>query len=160
MIVRVATPEDADAIWAILEPIIREGETLTLPRDMGREAALGYWCAPAHEVAVAERDGVVLGVSYLRANQQGPGAHVANAGYATSPAARGQGVARALLVHSLERAKARGFRAMQFNIVISTNARAVKTWAAHGFEIVGRLPGAFEHPRLGFVDALVMYRAL
>jgi ribosomal protein S18 acetylase RimI-like enzyme len=158
--VRAATGADADAIWAILEPIIREGETLTLPRDMSREDALAYWCAPAHEVSVAERDGVVLGVSYLRANQQGPGAHVANAGYATAPQARGQGVARALLLHSLERAKARGFRAMQFNIVISTNERAVKTWVAHGFEVVGRLPGAFEHPRLGFVDALVMYRAL
>lgn len=160
MRVRAATDADADAIWAILEPIVREGETLTLPRDMRRDDALAHWCAHSHEVSVAERDGVVLGVSYLRANQLGPGAHVANAGYATSPAARGQGVARALLLHSLERAKARGFRAMQFNIVISTNERAVKTWVSHGFEIVGRLPGAFEHPRLGFVDALVMYRAL
>ena len=50
--------------------------------------------------------------------------------------------------------------AMQFNFVVSSNDRAVKTWQAYGFEIVGRLPGAFRHPALGDVDAFVMYRTL
>lgn len=90
----------------------------------------------------------------------GGGAHVANCGYVTSPDAQGKGVGRAMLEHSLEQARARGFLAMQFNFVVSTNERAVKTWQAYGFEIVGRLPSAFEHPRLGFVDALVMYKRL
>lgn len=160
MHIRAATQADADAIWAILEPIIREGETLTLPRDTDRADSLSYWFSPGHDVFVAERDGVVLGSSLVRANQPGAGAHVANASYATSPAARGQGVARTLLAHSLDYAKARGFRAMQFNMVIASNARAVATWTSNGFEIVGRAPEAFNHPKLGYVDALVMYRKL
>ena len=102
----------------------------------------------------------MVGTYLLRANQAGGGSHVANCGYVTAAAAQGQGVARAMLEHSLALARARGFLAMQFNFVVSTNERAVKTWQANGFEIVGRLPGAFRHPRLGFVDALVMYRRL
>jgi GNAT superfamily N-acetyltransferase len=140
--------------------MIRAGETYALPRDMSRDAALGYWCAPGHSVFVAEADGQVLGTYFLRPNQKGGGAHVANCGYVTAPEAAGRGIARAMCAHSLELAKALGFRAMQFNFVVSTNERAVATWARFGFDIVGRLPGAFEHPRLGFVDALVMHRAL
>ena len=102
----------------------------------------------------------VVGSYYLRANNRGGGAHVANCGYIVAPAAMGRGVARAMCAHSLDRARERGFRAMQFNFVISSNERAVRLWQSCGFAIVGRLPGAFEHPRLGFVDALVMYRTL
>jgi ribosomal protein S18 acetylase RimI-like enzyme len=158
--VRAALPEDRDAIWAILVPMIREGETYTLPRDMTREAALDYWCAAGHEVFVAAEDGNVVGTYFLRANQKGGGAHVANCGYVTGPEARGHGVARIMCAHSLERAKARGFRAMQFNFVVSTNERAVRLWQGLGFVTVGRLPGAFLHPRAGYVDALVMFREL
>jgi ribosomal protein S18 acetylase RimI-like enzyme len=158
--VRAATPADAAAIWAILEPTLRAGETYTLPQEMTREAALAWWHAPAHEVFVADENGALVGTYFLRANQQGRGAHVANCGYITAPHASGRGVARAMCAHSLERARARGFRAMQFNFVVSTNARAVRLWQDFGFEIVGRLPSAFQHPTAGFVDAFVMYRLL
>lgn len=158
--VREARAADAQAIWRILEPIFRAGETYTVERDIGQDAALAYWCDPPHRVYVAERDGAVLGTYYLTPNQRGGGAHVANCGYATAPAAQGQGIARAMLEHSLAEAKARGFRAMQFNFVVATNDRALDTWRRAGFEIVGRLPGAFEHPRLGPVDACVLYRRL
>ena len=94
------------------------------------------------------------------ANQSGGGAHVANCGYVTAPSATGRGVAQAMLEHSLVRARDRGFRSMQFNFVISSNDRAVKLWQRNGFEIVGTLPGAFLHPKLGYVDAYVMYRNL
>jgi len=158
--IRPATGTDRDAIWAILEPMIRAGETYTLPRDMGREQALDYWFAPEKETFVWEEGGVVLGTYFLKANQQGGGSHVANCGYVTSVEAQGRGIARAMCLHSLERAKERGFHAMQFNFVVSTNDRAVKLWLSLGFEIVGRLPRAFQHPERGFVDALVMYREL
>jgi len=160
--IRPADPRDRDAVWAILEPVLRAGETYTLPRDISRDDALIYWFRSENEVFVAEddRDGGIVGTYVLRANQGGGGSHVANCGYMTSPAAQGRGVARAMLEHSLDRARARGFRAMQFNFVVSTNERAVRTWQANGFEIVGRLPDAFQHPRHGFVDALVMFRAL
>jgi L-amino acid N-acyltransferase YncA len=160
MLIRPATPGDAAAIWAIIEPVIRAGETLTLGRDMTEDDALAYWFGADKEVFVAEEDGVVLGTYYLRANQTGGGAHVANAGYVTGAAATGRGVARAMGQHSIAHAKARGFRAMQFNFVVSSNVRAVGLWQSLGFEVVGRLPGAFDHPVEGFVDALVMVRAL
>lgn len=158
--IRTATPADRDAIWKILEPVIRAGETYALPRDMNREDALKYWHSPEHEVFVSEEGGEIFGTYYLRANQKGGGAHVANCGYMTAPWASGRGIARAMCQHSLNQAKARGFRAMQFNLVVSSNERAVRLWQNLGFEIVGRLPGAFLHPTLGAVDAYVMYRQL
>ncbi|ABS62147.1 GCN5-related N-acetyltransferase [Parvibaculum lavamentivorans DS-1] len=155
-----ATRNDDDAIWRTIEPAIRAGETYPLPRDLTREGGLAYWWTPGHEVFMAEEGGDILGTYYLRANTGGGGAHVANCGYMTSPEARGRGVARAMCLHSLDRARARGFRAMQFNFVISTNEAAVHLWQSCGFEIVGRLPGAFSHPSKGYVDALVMYRMI
>jgi len=155
-----ATDSDRDAIWAILEPMIRLGETYTLPRDMREQQALEYWFAADKETFVWKENGAVLGTYFLKANQLGGGAHVANCGYVTAPAAQGRGIARQMCLHSLERARERGFRAMQFNFVVSTNTRAVKLWSDLGFEIVGRLPLAFEHPTLGFLDALVMFRQI
>jgi len=160
ILIRRATRQDDDAIWQIVEPMVRAGDTYTLPREMSREDALTYWFSPGHETFVAEVEGSIVGTYYLRANQRGGGAHVVNCGYVTAQHATGRGVARAMCLHSLDVARQGGFRAMQFNFVVSTNERAVGLWTSLGFETVGRLPGAFLHPTLGYVDALVMYRAL
>jgi ribosomal protein S18 acetylase RimI-like enzyme len=160
MLVRPAQARDDDAIWGIIGPTIRAGETYVLPRDMSRAQALSYWGSPGHEVFVADDDGQVVGTYYLRPNQQGGGSHVANCGYMTAAAASGRGVAWTMCAHSLAHARARGFRAMQFNFVVSSNERAIALWRSFEFEIVGRLPQAFRHPQLGLVDALVMYRML
>ena len=160
MAIRLATDSDRQAIWVVLEPMIRAGETYPLPRDMSREEALAWWFSPEKEPFVWEENGAVLGTYFLRANQQGGGAHVANCGYVTSVAAQGRGIARAMCLHSLERANERGLRAMQFNFVVSSNTRAVELWSSLGFATVGRLPLVFEHPTLGFVDALVMIRRI
>ena len=160
MQIRKYVNSDADAVWAILEPILRAGETYTLPRDVRREDALAFWLSPGNEVFVAEEMGQIVGTYILRANQQGGGAHVANCGYMTAPHAMGRGVARAMCAHSLERGRERGFRAMQFNFVVSTNERAVRLWQSFGFAIVGCLPKVFQHPTKGYVDAFVMYREL
>lgn len=151
---------DWPAIWPILEAVVRPGEVYAVDRDITEAQGRAYWFAPAHDVFVAEADGKILGSYYMRANQAGGGAHVANCGYMTAPAAQGRGVARAMGLHSLEHARARGYRAMQFNIVVSTNTRAVRLWESLGFSTVGRLPGAFAHPTLGDVDALVMFQTL
>ena len=159
--IRRAEKADAGAIWSVLEPMIRAGETYPLARDMSEAEALGFWLAAGHQVFVAEDEqGKILGTYFLRANQKGGGAHVANCGYVTATWAEGRGVARRMCAHSLEHAKACGFRAMQFNFVVSANERAVRLWESCGFRTVGRLPAVFQHPRLGFVDALVMYREL
>lgn len=160
MTIRPAESADANAIWAVLEPTIRAGETYTLPRSMEKEQALAYWFSPEHTVFVAEQDGEVVGSYYLRANQQGGGAHVCNCGYMTAARASGRGVATAMCAHSLEYARSQGFRAMQFNFVVSSNEGAIHLWQKFGFATVGRLPGAFLHPVLGYVDAIVMYRVL
>jgi ribosomal protein S18 acetylase RimI-like enzyme len=156
-----AADDDHAAIWAALEPVIRAGETLALPRDMTREDALAYWFASGHEVFVARVDGGELGGTYfVHANQRGGGSHVANCGYVTAARAAGRGLARAMAEHSFVHAKEAGFRAMQFNFVVATNGAAVHLWTALDFAIVGTLPGAFHHPTLGDVDAHVMFRRL
>jgi ribosomal protein S18 acetylase RimI-like enzyme len=160
MLIRPAERRDEDAIWSVIGPTIRAGETYTLNRDLTREEALAYWLGPDKETFVAEADGVILGTYYIRPNQAGGGAHVCNCGYMTAPEAAGRGVARSMHEHSLEHARKSGFRAMQFNFVVETNERAVRLWQSLGFEIVGRLPGAFLHPSKGYVDAFVMYRHL
>ncbi len=160
MEVRAATPEDHDAIWAILEPIFRAGDTYTIDTDVSRQDGLAYWCGQPHTPFVAEENGAVLGTYYIQRNQAGGGSHVCNCAFATGEAARGRGVARAMLEHSLSEAALQGYRAMQFNFVVATNIRAIKTWEAYGFHTVGRLPKAFNHPTEGLVDALVMYRGL
>jgi GNAT superfamily N-acetyltransferase len=160
MLIRSALAADADGIWRVLEPTIVAGETYALPPDMTREQALGYWSSPGHEVFIAEEAGVILGTYYLRPNQLGGGAHVANAAYMVLPAATGRGIAQAMCEHSVEQARSRGYLALQFNFVVSTNERAVRLWGHAGFKVVGRLPKAFRHPSLGLVDALVMHRFL
>ncbi|MEH3038849.1 MAG: GNAT family N-acetyltransferase [Sphingomonas paucimobilis] len=160
MLIRATTPADRAAIAEIIVPIIRAGETYALDRDMTAEQALDFWFGPAHTVFVAEVDDRVLGSYFCRANKGGGGAHVANCGYATHSEATGRGIARAMALHSFDHARAAGFRAMQYNFVIATNERAVRLWLSLGFEQVGRLPQAFEHPTLGEVDALVLYRRL
>lgn len=160
MTIRLAREKDADAIWSIIGPTIHAGETYALPADMTREDALAYWRGADRETFVAEDEGRIVGTYYIRANQEGGGAHVCNCGYMTAADSAGKGVAREMCAHSLDHARGRGFRAMQFNFVVSTNERAVRLWQSLGFEIVGRLPGAFAHPSLGFVDALVLFQPL
>jgi ribosomal protein S18 acetylase RimI-like enzyme len=160
MLIRKAEATDHEAIWQILEPTIRAGETYALPRDMSESDALAYWSGADRETFVVEEHGAIVGTYYLRANQPGGGAHVANCGYMTSASSSGRGIARGMCEHSLQRARERGFKAMQLNFVIGTNMRAIGLWQSLGFEIVGRIPAAFAHPHEGYVDALVMFRML
>jgi len=160
LLIRPARMADGPAIWSLLEPVIRAGETFALPRDMTQPAAIAYWFAEGNTAYLAEEDGRPVGIYYLRANQKGGGDHVANAAYTTHPAVRGRGIAQAMGEHSLAEARRLGFAAMQFNFVVASNAPAVRLWQRLGFETLARLPGAFRHPSLGAVDALVMFRRL
>lgn len=160
LVIRPARADDAPGIVGIILPIIRAGETYTLDPAMSEAQALAYWLAPDKAAFVAEDETGVVGTYYLRANQTGGGAHVANCGYVTRADAGGRGIATAMCGHSFDQARAQGFRAMQFNFVVSTNTAAVHLWQRLGFATVGRLPGAFCHPQHGDVDALVMHRCL
>lgn len=160
VLIRPANPADAPAIAAIILPTIREGATYALDPEMTEQQALAYWLDADRETFVVDDGDQVVATYYLRANQPGGGSHVANCGYMVAPAAAGRGVARLMCEHSLAIARERGFAAMQFNFVVSTNTRAVRLWDRMGFQVVGRLPLAFRHPEHGLVDALVMFRDL
>lgn len=159
-VIRPATPADHDAIWDILRPIYRAGETYCMPRDVERDEALQDWFAQPFTAFIAEFDGRILGTSHVGANRPAGGSHVANASFATHPDARGKGVAWALATHAKAWARDQGFRAMQFNFVVSTNKDAIHLWQKAGFSVAGRLPDAFLHPQYGPVDALVMFQTL
>ena len=160
--IREHRDEDWPGVWAVLEPIFRAGETYPVSPDVSEAEARAGWTEAPHAtyVALDAEDGSVLGTYYVKANQLALGAHVANCGYAVGAAARGRGVASAMCVHSQEAARAAGFTHMQYNLVVSTNEGARRLWLKHGFEIVGTLPQAFRHKRLGLVDAHVMYKTL
>lgn len=159
--IREAEQQDYDAIWEILQPVIRDGASYPLDPALDRDGAFAYWFAADKQVFVAQDDqGRVVGTYYLRPNSTGLADHVANAGYMTHPAARGRGVASAMARDSFNRAKAAGYHAMQFNLVVATNEQALRLWQRHGLQVIGRLPEAFRHRARGLVDALVMYRLL
>lgn len=159
--IRRATDADRDAIWNIFHEVVVDRDTYSLDPDISREDALAYWFAPGTHTYVAEQPAIgVAGTYILRPNQSGGGSHVANAGFMVSTSARGEGMGRAMAEHCLSEARGFGFRAMQFNYVISTNTAAIRLWQDLGFEIVGTLPNAFHHPKKGYVDVYVMYRSL
>jgi len=161
MKIRPATERDRDAIWKIFHEVVAAGDTYALDRNISREDALAYWFAPGTHTYVAELPAIGFAGTYiLRPNQSGGGSHVANAGFMVSASARGKGIGRAMAEHCLSEARGLGFRAMQFNFVISTNTSAIRLWQELGFKTVGKLPDAFRHPEKGYVDVYVMYRSL
>ena len=145
-VIRPAAQFDDDAIWRVIEPVFRTGETYPLPHDISHADAFAYWRASGNEVFVAEDGGRIVGTYYLRANNRGGGSHVANCGYIVAANASRRRVARAMCVHSLERARGRGFTAMQFNFVISSNERAVRLWQDCGFARRVMLAASSSHP--------------
>lgn len=154
-------PDEWTEAWNLLRPVLAAGDTVAYGPDTTEAEARAAWTAAPLATFVAKDDhGTMVGIYYLKANQPGLGSHVANAGYVVSAAARGRGIAAQLCEHSQEEAKRRGFLAMQFNLVVSTNEVAVRLWQKLGFSIVGRLPDAFRHQELGLVDAFVMWKRL
>ena len=159
--IRKFAERDWDAIWCIVEPVLRAGETYPFSPSITNGEAFAAWIETPSATYVAEdENGAILGTYYIKPNQPSLGSHVCNCGYIVAEAARGHGVASAMCEHSQREAIAQGFRAMQYNLVVSTNRGAVQLWRKHGFDIVGTLAKAFRHPNLGFVDALVMYKQL
>ncbi len=158
MIIRKAKHIDRPAIWAILHPIFRAGETYAVDPNISETDALSYWTGGSHSAFVVEDDGQIFGTYFICPNQSGNGAHICNCGFATHVDAQGKGIARTMIEHSLVTAKNTGFHAMQFNFVLASNTRAVATWERYGFDTVGRIPEAYNHPQDGYVDALIMYK--
>jgi L-amino acid N-acyltransferase YncA len=152
---------DWPAVWEIMEPVIRAGDTYPYAMDMTIDGARQMWLEIPSATYVAEdTEGNLLGTYYIKPNQPTLGAHVANSGYMVAESARGMGVATQMCEHSQDEALRLGYRAMQYNLVVKTNEPSVHLWQKMGFEIVGTLSGAFKHAEYGFVDAYVMYKNL
>jgi ribosomal protein S18 acetylase RimI-like enzyme len=158
--IRRARKPDRQAIWQIFRAVVATGDTYVFDPKTSRAKALTYWLGQGVRCYVAVSDQGLVGTYILKQNQPGLGSHVANAGFMVEPSARGRGVGRAMAEHCLQEATRLGYRAMQFNFVVATNKTALRLWKDLGFEIVGRLPRAFRHSGLGFVDVYVMYRGL
>ena len=158
--IRETIESDRGAIWEIFREVIVAGETYPLNANSSREDALTYWFQKGARVYVADQSRHLVGSYTLHANQASGGAHVANAGFIVAKEGRGQGIGRALGEHCLNEARRLGFRAMQFNFVVSSNESAVRLWQDLGMKILGTLPGAFRHPTRGYVDVYVMFQNL
>ena len=159
--IRRITDADWPNVWAMMKPVIRAGETYPYARDMTDAGAQKMWLEIPEASYVAEDESEqLLGTYYIKPNQPTLGAHVANCGYIVSENARGRGVASRMCEHSQAEAVRLGYRAMQYNLVVKTNASGVYLWKKVGFEVTGTLPGAFQHPVHGYVDAFVMFKEL
>lgn len=158
--IRPQATADEDAVWSVLEAVVRSGESFVDEIDSGRDETLAAWRVPDGGNFVAALDGEVVAAFYVKANSTGLAGHVANASFAVGAAARGRGVGRAIGEFALAEAKRRGFRAMQFNAVVATNEAAISLWRELGFAEVGRIPGAFRLHGDAYVDTLVMHREL
>ncbi|MER7722479.1 GNAT family N-acetyltransferase [Streptomyces sp. NPDC096323] len=162
MLIREATAEDWPAIWPFFHEIVAAGDTFTYPLDLGESDALDWWLLkpPNRTVVAVDEGGGVLGTAKMNNNQMGNGSHIASASYMVDPRHAGKGVGRALCAYTIDWARTAGFRAMQFNAVVETNAAAVGLYRSLGFEVLGTLPEGFHHPEKGFVGLHIMYRPL
>ncbi|MBY5991315.1 GNAT family N-acetyltransferase [Ferrimonas balearica] len=160
MQLREATDADWDALWPLFHAIVHRGDTYAIDPNISKADGQRLWLTQPLKTFLVEDEGQLLGTYYLKTNQPGPGSHVCNCGYMVAPEARGRGLATLMCQHSLSLARQLGYRAMQFNFVATSNSGAVRLWHKLGFDTVGRLPGAFAHPKLGWIDALVMHQSL
>lgn len=159
--IRPFEEDDWGAVWQIIEPVFRAGETYAFPPNISEVEAHNAWIdiPSATFVAVDEND-TIVGTYYIKKNQPGLGSHICNCGYIVAENARGKGIASMMCENSQREAVSRGFRAMQYNLVVSSNDGAVRLWKTLGFEVIGTVPEAFHHHRLGYVEAYVMYKKL
>ncbi|GAA4276696.1 GNAT family N-acetyltransferase [Aquimarina mytili] len=160
MKIREATPKDYDTIWEIFEKVIKTGDTYVFDPQTQKKDLTKHWFASYMKTYVLEEQGKVIGTYIIKPNQIDLGSHIANCSYMVHPNYHGKGAGKMLCEHSLQNAKEMGYKAMQFNIVVSTNIAAVKLWQKYNFEIIGTIPKGYKHSSLGYVDAYIMYREI
>jgi len=154
------TKSDFEVFWPVFKEVVLAQETYAFDPKIDFETAYNLWCLSPHKSFVIKENGLILGSYYIKANALGPSSHISNCGYMVSPESRGKGVARKLCLHSQQVAKELGYSAMQFNSVVSTNEVAIKLWEKLGYNIIGTIPNAYKHKKLGLVDSYIMHKQL
>jgi len=160
MTIREADSNDVNGIWEIFEVVVTAGDTFAFDPGTSKEEMIKLWFAPAMRTYVAEEKGQIIGSYFIKPNQPGLGRHIANCGYIVHPEVRGKGIGALMCAHSLVKAKEMGYKGMQYNLVVSTNTKAVELWERSGFKIIGTIPRGFNHKKLGYVDAYIMFREI
>ncbi len=160
MNIKLISKQDFQVFWPTFQEIILAEETYAFEPGMDLNSAFEAWCKKPQETYAIKDEEMVVGSYYIKPNSTGPSSHVCNCGYMVAPQSRGKGIARKLCLHSQERAITLGYKAMQFNAVVSTNLVAVNLWKKLGFEIVGTVPKSYRHKKLGFIDTFVMHKWL
>ncbi|MDF2156348.1 GNAT family N-acetyltransferase [Algoriphagus sp. CAU 1675] len=160
MNIRKASPSDYDSIWEIFSEVIQKGDTYVFDPNTPKSELQKHWFADYMDTFVAEENGQILGTYILKPNQLGLGNHIANCSYMVRSKAQGKGIGTALCEHSIQFAKESGYFGIQFNIVVSTNTRAVDLWTKFGFQIIGTTPKGFRHSKFGLVDTYIMFKEL
>lgn len=153
--------EDFHRIWHVFQAVLANGRTYALPDTMDLDEAATLWCTGERTAYIAEDEaGQVIGTFYLRANMPGPGSHIANGGIMIAHEMRGKGYGMALAQEMIAKAKASGYRAIQFNNVVETNTASLAIWKQLGFSEIGCVPEAFQHKDKGLVDSFILYKKL
>jgi L-amino acid N-acyltransferase YncA len=158
--IRPISPSEFDAVWDIFREVVAEGDTYPYLPDTPKEQARKLWCPEGTRTYVASLDSKVVGTFYLRPNQPGLGSHVANAGFMVKKELRSRGIGRAMGEYAISEALRLGYKAMQFNLVVSRNVKSVELWKHVGFSVIGTIPKAFHYKQDDYVDALIMYKDL
>ncbi|MEM6799929.1 MAG: N-acetyltransferase [Bacteroidota bacterium] len=160
IVIRSAQPSDLDAVWRLWKAIMDQKVYYPYDDSYNREDIEGLWINIEQTIRIAELEGKIVGAYILHPNQPGYGKHIVNAAYMVDIGIRGKGIGSLLCADSIEIAKQEGYRGMQFNLVVSTNTGAIKVWEAHGFKIIGTVPGGFYHVEKGYVDAYIFFKSL
>lgn len=154
------TLDDFKQFWPTFRAIVSAQDSYAFATDISYDEAFEVWCLVPQITYVTKIDGEIAGSYYLKPNAAGPGSHICNCGYMVSADFQGRGIARALCQHSQQVAIDSGYRAMQFNSVVSSNEAAIHLWKSMGFSIIGTIPKAYNHKTLGLVDSYIMYKEL
>jgi GNAT superfamily N-acetyltransferase len=161
MEIRVAAGQDWPGIYQFYSTIMAEGRTYPFPERQSLQEARPWWMEePPGRTVVAVTDGSIVGSAKMGPNRPGRGSHIGTASFLVDPAYQGKGVGRALGEYVIDWSRAQGFRGIQFNAVVETNAAAVHLWQSLGFEVIGTVPESFDHPEHGLVGLHLMYRRL
>ena len=159
MVVREYGQADVAAMVDVWNEVVRDGIAFPQEDELDLASGAGFFSSQTY-CGVAVEDGRLLGLYILHPNNVGRCGHIANASYAVSSAARGKGVGRALVEDSLAQGRAHGFRVMQFNAVVASNAGARHLYEKLGFTQLGTIPGGFRMPDGTYADICPYYHDL